>query len=159
MPFRNLTESPPFCKKIDARPFTIQDDIGGDAHNTAHQTRPHGPGRDAVMVLCVWCEGFLCPCNDSASSTSACHSAKNAQNETIKRNIEKERLCFSKPDGTGHVFRLSLRCDENSLLRRKQLLRIAGIHELSPGKRADVLKMADSIASSAKASAIATNDL
>ena len=109
------------------------------------------------MVLCVWCEGFMCPCNDSASSSSACHSATNAQNETIKRNIEKN-LCFSKPDGTGHIFQLPLGCNENSILRRKQLLLIAGIFELSPKQRAEVLKVADTRAEFAKTSAIARND-
>jgi len=105
----------------------------------------------------VWCEGFLCPCNDSASSTSACHSAINKHNETIQRNIEK-KLCFSKPDGTGHIFRLPLGCDENSILRRAQLLRIAGIDELSPKDRAEVLEMAETQAGSAKFSAIARNE-
>ena len=94
----------------------------GDAHYTtgqihiyiyiAHQTWP-------------WC--FVCGAKDfcasatgnsAQSSTSACHSATNVQNETIQRSIEK-KLCFSKPDGTGHVFRLSMRCAENSILRRK----------------------------------------
>ncbi len=109
------------------------------------------------MVLCVWSEGFLCLCNNSATSDSACHSATNAQNATIKRNIEKN-LCFSKPDGTGHIFRLPLGgCDENSILRRKQLLRIAGIHELSTKGRAEVLKRADVVADAAKTAAIARN--
>jgi len=109
------------------------------------------------MVLCVWCEGFMCPCNNVASSASACHSATSAQNETIKRNIEKN-LCFSKPDGTGHIFRLSLGCNENSILRRKQLLLIAGIRELSPKERTEVLKVADTRAAFAKTSAITRND-
>ena len=109
------------------------------------------------MVLCVWCEGFLCLCNSSASSASACHSVSNAQNETIKRNIE-QRLCFSKPDGAGHMFRLPLGgCDENSILRRKKLLRIAGIHELSPKARTEVLTRADEVAVAAKTTAMATN--
>ena len=109
------------------------------------------------MVLCVWSEGFLCLCNNSATSDSACHSATNAQNETIKRNIE-QHLCFSKPDGTGHIFRLPLGgCDENSILRRKQLLRTAGIHELSPKARTEVLTRADEVAVAAKTNAIATN--
>ena len=112
-----------------------------------------------AMVLCVWCEGFLCPCNDSASSNSAqqCHSAINKHNEIIQRNIEK-KLCFSKPDGTGHIFRLPLGCDENSILKRKELLRIAGIPELSPKDKAEVLEMADANAACAKFAAIARND-
>ena len=108
-------------------------------------------------MLCVWCEGFMCPCNDSASSASACHSATNAQNETIKRNNEK-KLCFSKPDGTGHVFQIPQRYDESTILKRKELLCIAGVLELSPKQRAEVLKVADTRAASAQTSAIARND-
>ena len=81
----------------------------------------------------------------------------NAQNDTIKRNIAKG-LCFSKPDGTGHIFRLPLGCDENSILRRKKLLRIAGIDELSPKDRAEVLTRADALADAAKTAAMARND-
>ena len=44
------------------------------------------------------------------------------------------------------------------MLRRKQLLQIAGIHELSLKDRAVVLQVADTVATSAKTSAIARND-
>ena len=76
-------------------------------------------------------------------------------NEKLTR---KKNLCFSKPDGKGHVFRLSQRCDENSILKRKELLRIAGIRELSFKNRAEVLKMAETVAADAKAITLARND-
>ena len=73
-------------------------------------------------------------------------------NEILTR---KKNLCFSKPDGKGHVFRLSQRCDENSILKRKELLRIAGIRELSVKDRAEDLKMAETVAAAAKATTLA----
>ena len=111
----------------------------------------HVPRLPSHQMLCIWCEGFYCKCNQYYDIPSGCHGDE--VNEDIRSNITKG-ICFSKPDGKGHIFQLNQSCDDDATRRRLKLLRLAGIKELDSKGKDRVIKGA--LAAGEEAARVAT---